>query len=582
MGALNNLCHTLCEASSSSREYMKNTWIVSASFFLFTPAACVADTALPVSAKHAMVVTEKRAASQVGIDILKAGGNAIDAAVAVGYALAVVNPCCGNIGGGGFMLVHFANGKNTVINFRGKAPLKANKNMFLDTNGKLKPGSTTSGYLSASIPGTVLGLDTALSKYGSMSRKQVMAPAIKLAQQGYRVSDYDTEWFAIYTPAFRSQRNAAAIFLKKGKPYDSGELLIQTDLANTLKLIAEKGPDAFYKGSIAQQIVKSSQAHGGIMTRQDFAQYSVEELTPIWCQYHGYSVISVPPPSSGGVTLCEMLSLLQNLPLQDNNYQSAKNIHYIVESMRYAFYDRNTQLGDPNFVNNPVKKLLSNQYTSQLSQRILNTTEIKPEDLMVDIHEQTDTTHYSIIDTKGNAVAVTYTINGFFGANVIPDHLGFFLNDDMDDFTVSPGQTNKFNLIQSSKNHIESGKRPLSSMAPTIIMNNKNVFMVLGSPGGPRIITTVLLTLLNVIDNGMNIKQAIDTPRYHYQGIPDVIDVEPLAFSYLTALNLKMMGYRLRSQPTWAAVEAILIDQKDKTIYGANDYRRPDGAALGY
>lgn len=564
------------------REYMKKTWIVYSIFLFLFPLNCIADTSLPASSKHAMVVTEQRVASQVGLDILKAGGNAIDAAVAVGYALAVVNPCCGNIGGGGFMLIHFANGKNTVINFRGKAPLKANKNMFLDTNGKIKPGSTTYGYLSAATPGTVLGLDTALSKYGSMSRKQVMAPAIKLAQQGFRVTDYDAKWFDIYTPAFRSQANVAAIFLKNGEPYDSGELLIQTDLANTLKLIAEKGPDVFYKGSIAQQIVKSSQAHGGILSMQDFAQYTVEESAPIQCQYHGYNVISVPPPSSGGVTLCEMLSVLQNFPLQDHDYRSAQSIQYIVESMRYAFYDRNTQLGDPDFVNNPVKQLLSKEYISQLSQRILETNEVKPEEMMVDIHEQTDTTHFSIIDKKGNAVAVTYTINGFFGANVIPDHLGFFLNDDMDDFTAGPGQSNKFNLVQSSKNNIEPGKRPLSSMSPTVVMNNKDVFMILGSPGGPRIITTVLLTLLNVIDYGMNIKQAIDAPRYHYQGIPDVIDVEPLAFSYQTSLNLKMMGYHLRPQPTWAAVEAILIDQKDKTIYGANDYRRPDGAALGY
>jgi gamma-glutamyltranspeptidase/glutathione hydrolase len=536
----------------------------------------------PVAAKHAMVVSEQRAASQAGIDILRAGGNAIDAAVAVGYALAVVNPCCGNIGGGGFMLIHFANGKNTVINFREKAPLKASKNMFLDASGHVRSGSTTIGYLAAAVPGTVMGLDTALTKYGTMTRKQVMAPAIQLAKEGYRVTRFDAKWFSIYAPQFARNKNVAAIFLKNGQAYREGDLLVQTDLANTLTLISEKGAAAFYKGSIAKQVAAASEANGGIMTTKDFAAYTIEEFKPLQCTYHDYTVMSVPPPSSGGVTLCEMLSILEHFPLQKTGFHTTTTVHDMVEAMRYGFHDRDTKLGDPDFVKNPITQLLSKKYTAAISQKIKNAKEIPHINIQIKHHEKTDTTHYSIMDEEGNAVAVTYTINGFFGAQVIADHTGFFLNDEMDDFSAGFGSVNKFDLLQSPLNDIAPGKRPLSSMTPTMVMKNSAVYMILGSPGGPRIITTVLQAILNVLDFGMNIQEAADASRFHFQGIPDYIEIEPNALSSSTITQLKNMGYDIKQLGTWSALEAILIDPLDKTLYGASDYRRPDGAALGY
>ncbi len=537
-------------------------------------------TAQPLIAKHGMVVSENKLASQIGSDILRAGGNAVDAAVAVGYALAVVNPCCGNIGGGGFMTIHFANGKDTVLNFREKAPLKAKGNMYLDAQGNVMQDKSTLGYLAVAVPGTVLGLDTALQRYGSMTRTQVMAPAIKLAQQGYTLTPYEAKLLQVHTNYFREEKNVAHIFLKNGQPYQAGERLIQHDLANTLTLIAQQGPNVFYKGQIAKEIVKSSQAHGGILTLKDFSSYKVKELAPLHCTYRGYALILPPPPSSG-ITLCEMLNILENFSLNKSHYGSAQDLHLIVETMRYGFTDRNTKLGDPDFVTNPIEQLLSKKYAASLSKKIKASNVATPSNIKIKFHEQTDTTHYSVVDSKGNAVAVTYTLDGFFGAKVIADHTGFFLNDEMDDFTVKPGTENKFELVQSDKNRIQPGKRPFSSMTPTIVMKGDHLFMVLGSPGGPRIITSVLLTLLNVIDYGLNIKEAIHAPRYHYQVIPDTIDLEPFALTFFTAKELTSRGYHLRPQKPWSAVEAIVVGT-DGTLYGANDERRPDGAAVGY
>jgi gamma-glutamyltranspeptidase/glutathione hydrolase len=527
-----------------------------------------------------MVVSEKKLASQVGIDILKAGGNAIDAAVAVGYALAVVDPCCGNIGGGGFMTIHLANGKNIFLNFREKAPLAAKKNMFLDEKGNVMPGKTTYGYLAVAVPGTVLGLDSVLKRYGTLSRAKVMAPAIKLAREGFIVTAFDVKLFTKYAKQFREQASVAKIFLKNGQPYQVGDRLIQTDLAKTLTLISQFGSNVFYKGQIADAVVKASKADGGMLTKKDFADYQVEESLPLTCYYRHHTIISAPPPSSGGVVLCEMLNILENFTLYPFSNRSSETSRTIIEAMRYAFHDRNTKVGDPNFVENPVDILISKNYAAELSKRI-KATYFNATSEKISRHELTDTTHYSIIDSKGNAVAVTYTLNGFFGAKVIAGNTGFFLNDEMDDFTAKPGTANNFDLVQNDMNAISPGKRPLSSMTPTIVMRNGRVFMVLGSPGGPRIITSVLLTLLNVIDYGMSLKTAIDAPRFHYQGIPDAVDVEPFALPFLTTLQLEFRGYHFTRQPRWGAVEAILINAQGNVL-GANDYRRPDGAAIGY
>lgn len=526
--------------------------------------------------KHNMVVSEQAVASQVGVDILRAGGNAIDAAVAVGYALAVVNPCCGNIGGGGFMLIHLADGKDVFINFREKAPAKASKLMYEDNL------SSVQGYSAVAVPGTVLGLDTALQRYGTMTRQQVMAPAIKLANNGYIVTSTDAKLFKKYARFFQQQPNIAAIFLRHHKPYQEGERLIQQNLAATLKDIAKAGPSIFYQGAIAASIVSASQQHNGLLTLKDFADYTVTEPTPIHCQYRGYEIITAPPPSSGGVTLCEMLSILEHFPLAASGYHTATSTFYIVEAMRQGFIDRNNYLGDPDFVNNPIEKLLSPAYTTAISQQIEQLHFIAPRGKEITSPELTDTTHYSVMDAKGNAVAVTYTLNGFFGSEVMAGKTGFFLNDEMDDFATQANKPNKFGLIHSTANAIAGGKRPLSSMTPTIVMKNGQVVMVLGSPGGPRIITAVLLTLLNVIDYGMTLQTAIDAPRYHYQVSPDSIDFEAHAFSFFTLKKLQAMGYVFTPQSTWAAVEAIYVDSATHALIGANDYRRPNGAALGF
>lgn len=541
---------------------MRKIWLT---FFL----CCLSFNALatkPVTAKYGMVVTESELASKVGVAILKQGGNAIDAAVAVGYALAVVNPCCGNIGGGGFMTIHFANGKSTFLNFREKAPLKANPALFLDAKGNVIPNKSTLGYLAVAVPGTVLGLDTALKKYGTLSREKVMAPAIQLAENGYVLTKYDVKLINESRNDFQKQSNIAAVFLKNNHP---GDRLIQTDLANTLKLIAKKGADAFYKGSIAETIVKASETQGGILSMQDFLDYTVEELTPIECHYRDYTIYSSPPPSSGGITLCETLNILEGYPLNYLGYHSAQSVHFIVEALHHSFADRNNKLGDPNFIHNPVSELISKKYAEKIRQKINN--------------EKMETTHYSIVDKNGNAVSVTYTLNGYFGAKVIAGNTGFFLNDEMDDFTAKAGVANQFGLVQSDVNGIKPGKRPLSSMTPTIVLKNGKLFMVLGSPGGPRIITATLQTILNVIDYKMNIQDAVDAPRFHHQWQPDVIELEPLTLSASTIRKLVAMGHHIKQEDkTWGAVEAIMVDPAQKILLGGSDGRRPDGRAVGY
>ena len=502
-----------------------------------------------VTAKNGMVVSEHHLATQAGVDVLAQGGNAIDAAVAVGYALAVVNTCCGNIGGGGFMTIHLANGQNIALNFREKAPLKASSTMYLDKNGQLKANASTNGYLAVAVPGTVLGFETALKRYGTMTRKQVMRPAIRLAKNGYAIGAYEANQLIDYASDFRQQPNIAAIFLNHGQPLKTGDRLVQTNLANTLTLIAEEGANAFYRGPIAQQIIKASDAHGGVLSLADFEQYTVETLTPVTCDYRGYTLISSPPPSSGGTTLCDMLTTLAKSTSMQTEKQPADKIDAILKAMASGFIKRNQ--------------------------------DTKRSPLDTRMHELTDTTHYSIIDKYGNAVAVTYTLNGLFGAGVIAGDTGFFLNNEMDDFTTLLGTANKFGLVQPQTNAIEPGKRPLSSMTPTLVMKNNRLYMIIGSPGGPRIITAVLLTLLHVIDDHMTLEAAVNAPRYHFQVIPDTVDIEPNTFTPSLLNTLRQRGYRFKESGTWSAVEAIMIDPRNGTQIGVNDYRRPDGLAAG-
>ncbi len=535
-----------------------------------------------VSGSNGVVVTSQRNASEIGLKILKQGGNAIDAAVAVGYALAVTDPCCGNIGGGGFMLVRLANGKDTFINFREKAPLAATKDMYLDKQGKVIPNLSTKGYLAVGVPGTVKGLELALDTYGTMPRDRVMAPAIELAAKGYSLQTGDIQILKEGTKKFQSSSNVANIFLKNGKDgLAVGDRLVQTDLANTLQQISDRGADAFYLGEIAQEVVKVSRQNNGILTQQDFANYTVSQTPPLRCSYRGYQVLTAPPPG-GGTTLCQMLNILEGYKLKKGGLHSQK-VHLMLSAMLYSYADRNNSLGDPDFVKNPVEKLVSKDYAAQLRARIPPARAIPPEPLYSPTSQEgTNTTHYSIVDRYGNAVAVTYTINSFYGAGVIAGKTGFFLNNEMDDFTSKPGVANSFGLVQGKANIIEPGKRPLSSMTPTIVMKNGKVLMVTGSPGGSTITTTVLQMITNVIDNNLDIARAVNAPRIHYQGLPNVVLTEPFALKSNDVQDLWSMGYRVAPFLTWGAAESILVDPKTGLMSGANDSRKGAGLAVAY
>jgi gamma-glutamyltranspeptidase/glutathione hydrolase len=559
-----------------------------------------------VEAKNGMVVTSQHLATDAGVDILKMGGNAIDAAVAVGYAEAVVNACCGNIGGGGFMTIHLADGRDTFINFREKAPAAASADMYLGADGKVVPGATLRGYLAAGVPGTVAGLDAVQKKYGKLTRAQVMAPAIKLARDGFILTRGDTDIMDTTVEWFKKDPEAARIFLHAdGAPFQPGERLVQKDLAKTLEAISRRGPDAFYKGAIPAAVERASKAGGGILTAADFASYTITETAPLRCDYRGYVFVTAPPPSSGGVTTCQILNTLEGYDMKAMGFHSAASIHYMTEAMRHAYMDRNTFLGDPDFVKNPIDRLMSKDYAAAIRKQIsvdkaTPSTQVQPG---MEPHEKPETTHYSVVDKAGNAVSTTYTVNGRFGAIVIAPGTGFFLNDEMDDFTAKIGTRNMYGLVQGATNAIAPGKRPLSSMSPTIVTRDGKTFMVVGSPGGSRIITITLESALNVIDYGMEPQEAVDAPRMHHQWLPDQVYYETRGLSPDTVKTLTEMGYKMTEQTPWGATEMIMMGLPNAAgvgpassgndagvsgkvlpgfIYGANDARRPAGSAAGY
>jgi gamma-glutamyltranspeptidase/glutathione hydrolase len=534
--------------------------------------------------EHGMVVTAQHEASTVGLGILAAGGNAIDAAVAVGYALAVVDPCCGNIGGGGFMLIHRADGRDSVVNFRETAPKAATPDMFLDAAGAVMRGASLYGYRAAGVPGTVMGFDRALANYGRLGRAAVMAPAIRLARDGFVLGNEDAAIIAAKTGQLARDPEAARVFLRPdGSPHPAGDRLVQSDLAQTLALIAASGPEAFYRGPIANAVAAASNAHDGILSAADFADYSVTEGAPVACLYHGYRVLSAPLPSSGGTILCEMLNVLSGWDLASSGFGSAQTIHLMAEAMRHAYRDRNTALGDPAFVPDHSPELFALSRADGIRAAIdpqqatpsatLGTGELP--------REKAETTHYSVVDGEGNAVSVTYTLNGNFGAAVIAPGTGVLLNNEMDDFTVKPGAPNLFGLVQGSANAISPGKRPLSSMSPTIVEKDGKPVLVLGSPGGPRIITAVLETISNIVDFAMTPREAVAAPRFHHQFLPDTLYYERDGFAMATRAVLAERGYRLAEQSAWGAVELIAIGP-DGHLLGVNDPRRPAGSAAGY
>lgn len=558
-----------------------------------------AHAAAPPATESAdgMVVSAQHAASEVGAAVLRRGGNAIDAAVATGYALAVTHPCCGNLGGGGFMTIHLANGTNTFLNFREKAPAAATPDMFLDAQGNAVAERSVTGYLAAGVPGTVMGLETARARYGTLPRAQLMAPAIALAARGFVLTRGDVDVLEPATAAFRGQPNVAAIFLNHGMPFRPGERLVQAQLAATLRSVSEGGAQAFYHGSIAAMVAAASRAHGGLLTTADFANYEVTESAPLSCRYRGYLVLSAPPPSSGGVILCEMLRILEGYPLRAEGFHSSASVHQMTEAMRHGYRDRNLYLGDPAFVHNPLERLMSDANAADIRAQIAADRATPSTSLgsATGAAENATTTHYSIVDRWGNAVSVTFTINDDFGAKVIAGSSGFFLNDEMDDFTAKPGVPNLFGLVQGQSNAIAPNKRPLSSMSPTIVLKDGRPVLVIGTPGGSRIITTVLEILVNVLDHGMTLQEAIDAPRIHHQWLPDTLAAEPFALSADTAAALTRMGYHLVPLEVWgtgnaaagigvapldAGAASALGFPRPGLLYGAIDSRAPAGSAV--
>jgi len=557
--------------------------------------AVQAASPAPVAAENGMVVTAQHLATRVGVDVLKDGGNAVDAAVAVGYALAVVYPAAGNLGGGGFMTIQLADGRKTFLDFREKAPLAASANMYLDKEGNVVKGLSTRGHLAVGVPGTVHGLESALAKYGTMKRSAVIAPAMRYAQDGFVLDQGDVDMFVTATADFKADPASAAIFLNQGEPFAPGQKLVQKDLAATLRLISDKGTDGFYKGPVGAAIVAASQAGKGLITQADLDQYRTRELAPVECDYRGYRVVSAPPPSSGGAIVCEILNVLEGYPLKEMGFRSAQAVHVQIEAMRHAYMDRNSYLGDPDFVKNPLDRLLDKGYAGQIRAAIDSgkagvSKDIRPGVPPHALTEGSNTTHYSIVDRFGNAVSVTYTLNDWFGAKVTVPGTGVLLNNEMDDFTAKIGVPNLYGLVQGAANAIAPGKRPLSSMSPTIVTKDGRPVMVVGTPGGSRIITTVLHTIINVIDYGMNVQEAVDAPRFHQQWLPETTSVENFALSPDTQKILVEMGHRLADLPLENHVAAILVGAPSlagkpvgkNRFYGANDPRRNTGLAKGY
>jgi gamma-glutamyltranspeptidase / glutathione hydrolase len=556
--------------------------------------ASVANAAspTPVGAEHGMVVSAHRLASKTGVDVLKAGGNAVDAAVAVAYALAVTFPEAGNLGGGGFMTIRFRDGRAAFIDFRETAPAAATATMYLDANGNPVPARSRRGYLAVGVPGTVAGLELARTRYGTRTRAALMASAIRLAKDGFVLDQGDADMLAEAADEFRKDAPSAAIFLNHGQPWKPGQRLVQTDLAASLSLIARGGAAAFYRGPIADRIVAASKAGGGILATRDFATFHARELKPLECDYRGYHMISAPPPSSGGVVLCETLNILEGYPIGELGFHSAAGTHLLTEALRRAYHDRNVNLGDPSFVKVDTNHFVDKEYAARLRQGIdpehaTPSTSLPAPGIT---NEGQNTTHFSIVDKDGNAVSLTYTLNDWFGAHITAAGTGILLNDEMDDFSAKPGAPNMYGLIEGPNNAVAPGKRPLSSMTPTIITKDGRLVMVVGTPGGSRIPSAVIETISNVIDFGMTVTEAVDAPRIHHQWLPDEIGYEKFALSADTIARLRAMGHKVVPIEQGNHVAAILVGAPaigarpigDERLYGAIDPRLNLGDVEGY
>ncbi|WP_034460492.1 gamma-glutamyltransferase [Buttiauxella noackiae] len=544
-----------------------------------------ADVFHPVRAENGMVASQDSLATQVGVDILKQGGNAVDAAVAVGFALAVTHPQAGNIGGGGFMMLRTKDGKTTAIDFREMAPEKATRDMFLDAQGNADSKKSLTSHLASGTPGTVAGFAMALEKYGTLPLNKVIQPAIKLAHDGFTVNDALAEDLKVYgAEVLPNHPNSKAIFWKAdGNPLQKGDKLVQTNLAKSLEMIAEIGPDAFYKGTIADQIAEEMAKNGGLISKDDLANYKAVERAPISGDYRGYQIFSMPPPSSGGIHIVEILNILENFDLAKYGFGSADAMQLTAEAEKYAYADRSEYLGDPDFVKVPWQALTDKAYAKSLADKIdINkarpSSEIKPGNLAP--YESNQTTHFSVVDKDGNAVAVTYTLNTVFGTGIVAGNTGIIMNNQMDDFSAKPGVPNVYGLVGGDANAVGPHKRPLSSMSPTIVVKDGKTWLVTGSPGGSRIITTVLQMVMNTIDYGMNVAEATNAPRFHHQWLPDELRVEK-GFSPDTLKLLKEKGQNVVVKEAMGSTQSIMMGP-DGALYGASDPRSVDDLTAGY
>ncbi|UUC92666.1 gamma-glutamyltransferase [Comamonas sp. C11] len=541
------------------------------------------DVFHPVIAKNGMVASEQELATQIGVDILKAGGNAVDAAVAVGFALAVALPNAGNIGGGGFMMVHDAkSGKDIALDFREVAPRGASRNMYLDAGGKVIDGKSLYTHYAVGVPGTVAGMTHALSRWGSMPLARVMAPAIALADKGYPVSVTLAKTLDQEKKNMGRWPATQAVFWRNGAPLQTGQRLVQKDLAQSLRLISQQGAKAFYQGAIAQKIVAEMAPHANALSLQDLRDYKVAEREPVRGSYRGYQIVTMPPPSSGGAHLIQILNMMERWPMNQWGADSAQSVHYMTEAMKLAYADRSEYLGDPDFVKIPLKGLISKSYASELAASIRPQQARPGKDIRPgrpQPYESDQTTHYSVVDKAGNAVAVTYTLNTNFGSGIVAKGTGILLNNEMDDFSAKPGVANAYGLVGGDANAVQAGKRPLSSMTPTLVLKDGKPVLVTGSPGGARIITTVLQQVVNHIDFGMNPAEAASTPRFHHQWTPDELRVEK-GFSPDTLALLRQWGHKVALKASMGRTQTIEI--RDGLLRGASDPRNPDGKTMGY
>lgn len=551
---------------------------------------CVVSWAVePIRARQGMVVSAHPLASQAGVEVLKAGGNAVDAAVATGLALAVTHPAAGNLGGGGFMVLALRDGRVSTIDFRETAPAAAHAGMYLGADGRLIPGSNHEGFRAVGVPGTVAGFDLALKKYGRRTWREVAAAAVRLAREGIPLTPAMAGEFAGLRGAWSSNRAAAAVFLKRdGSAYASGERWRQPDLARTLQRLQRRGRDGFYRGTTARRLAADMRRHGGLITEQDLAGYMAQERPPVRGTYRGWEILSMPPPSSGGTALIEMLNLLERFEVSSLGHNTAAHLHLLAEVMRRAFTDRARFLGDPEA--NPqlaehVARLISKDYATQLAGSIRADAASVSDPAQAEVGESSETTHYSVIDAEGNAVVVTYTLENSYGARIVADGLGFLLNNEMGDFNPQPGRTDATGLIGTPPNVVRPGRRMLSSMAPTILRRAGQPRVLIGSPGGRTIINTVLQVVVNLVDFRMEPAAAVQALRVHHQWLPDELVLEPARSGGAAPWperELQQRGHRVRVGGVQGRVMMITVDADNGGYVGVADPRDPDGAAVGF